>query len=43
MHKDILAIVQDIGPWHGDVYKLAALVAAKQREIDEAEFRPAEE
>lgn len=35
MHKEILEIVRNISLWMGDVYKLAALVAEKQREIDE--------
>lgn len=34
MSKEILAIVQDMGLWHGDVYRLAVAVAAAQREID---------
>ena len=34
MSKDILAIVQDMGQWKGDVYRLAVAVAAAQREAD---------
>lgn len=40
MRKEILDIVKDMAQWQGDVYKLAALVAAKQRELDEAEMMP---
>ena len=34
MDKRILAIVTDFQQWKGDTYKLAALVAAEQLQID---------
>jgi hypothetical protein len=43
MEKEILDIVKDISQWQGDVYKLAALVSDKQRELDEAKAAPPEE
>jgi hypothetical protein len=38
MDKRILDVVQNISLWSGDVYKLAAAVAAEQREICEEEY-----
>ncbi len=34
MDKRILAIVTDFQLWRGDTYKLAALIAAEQQQID---------
>lgn len=34
MDKRILDLVSDFGQWKGDSYKLAALVAEQQKEID---------
>ena len=34
MNKEILAVVQDMNLWRGDVYRLALAVAAAQREAD---------
>jgi len=31
---DLLAIVQDFTAWQGNIYKLAAMVADAQRELD---------
>jgi len=32
--KRILAIIADVSLWRGDVYRLATIVAAEQRETD---------
>jgi hypothetical protein len=32
--KRILALIQDVNLWRGDVYRLATLIAEEQREID---------
>ena len=33
---DLLAIVQNFSAWQGNTYKLAAMVAEAQREVDAA-------
>lgn len=32
--KKIIGIVQDMGPWKGDMYNLAYTIAAMQKEAD---------
>jgi hypothetical protein len=32
--QELLSIVQNVSLWHGDVFKLAAMVADRQKEID---------
>jgi len=32
--KDLLAIVNDFAQWKGDAFRLAALIAEAQKEID---------
>lgn len=34
MDKPLLDLIADFSQWKGDTYRLAALIAAKQREID---------
>jgi hypothetical protein len=34
--KNLLELVGDFSQWRGDVYRLAAFIAAKQRETDAA-------
>jgi hypothetical protein len=35
MDKSILDIVNDFSQWKGNTYTLAALIAARQRELDQ--------
>lgn len=42
MDKRILDIVTDFASWKGDSYKLAALVAAEQQQIDRDKLEAAE-
>lgn len=42
MDKRILELVADFNQWKGDSYKLAALVAEKQKEIDREKLISAE-
>lgn len=35
MDKSILDIINDFGQWKGNTYTLAALIAARQRELDQ--------
>lgn len=42
MDKHILDLVADFAQWKGDSYRLAALVAEKQKEIDAKKLEAAE-
>jgi len=36
MHKSILDIINDFAAWNGNTFTLAALIVAKQKELDAA-------
>lgn len=42
MDKQILDVVTDFSLWKGDTYRLAALIAEKQKEIDAGKLEAAE-
>lgn len=42
MDKRVLDIVNDLRAWRGDTYKLAALVAEEQKQIDKEALLAAE-